>query len=416
VGQRSVIERRHRAGGLDHERVVRVRRTTDDLHAARRQLNDEHGVVRHESAPRPHVGREEIRAGNRAPMGPQKRLPGGRPRRHRRNALRFQDPGNRRSPHSMPNVLQGPANASVAPGWVFFGHPRDELPDLLDHAGTSEPLAGIGPLPSDQMSVPPQNRVGRHDRRDLTQRCASKTLSTHREATPLIIRESQTSAAQLGPQDAILLHQIPDHILLTSTEPAGEGREEYLKRGNGNNHGGASLLHRRSSRVGDRSGRVLGHYGVRDLTRVHRVEHRTLPIVRGQQPFDLSTQRRIHVASSFQEMGTVCHRQTDSLIEEIANVSRVRHDGRENKQLGLSAMSILLAASRQPTASRQELKHVPDEITKLLEAWKAGNTAAGEELVAKTLWSAKNAVSPDSRELSPLADPVSRTLQISGRR
>jgi hypothetical protein len=149
---------------------------------------------------------------------------------------------------------------------------------------------------------------------------------------------------------------------------------------------------------------------------VHRVEHRTLPIVRGQQPFDLSTQRRIHVASSFQEMGTVCHRQTDSLIEEIANVSRVRHDGRENKQLGLSAMSILLAASRQPTASRQELKHVPDEITKLLEAWKAGNTAAGEELVAKTLWSAKNAVSPDSRELSPLADPVSRTLQISGRR
>ena len=27
VGQRSVVERRHRAGGLDHERVVRVRRT-----------------------------------------------------------------------------------------------------------------------------------------------------------------------------------------------------------------------------------------------------------------------------------------------------------------------------------------------------------------------------------------------------
>ena len=30
VGQRSVVERRHRAGGLEHERVVRVRRTTDD--------------------------------------------------------------------------------------------------------------------------------------------------------------------------------------------------------------------------------------------------------------------------------------------------------------------------------------------------------------------------------------------------
>ena len=42
------------------------------------------------------------------------------------------------------------------------------------------------------------------------------------------------------------LFEIPpdtDHVLLTSTEPAREGREEYLKRGNGNNHGGASLLH-----------------------------------------------------------------------------------------------------------------------------------------------------------------------------
>ena len=143
----------------------------------------------------------------------------------------------------MPNVLEGPANARVAPGWVFFGHPHDELPDLLDHAGTSEPLAGIGPFPGDEVSVPPQNGVRRHDRRDLAQCHASKAVSTHRETTPLILRESQPAAAQLGTQDAILFHQIPDHVLLTSTEPAREGREEDLKRGNGNNHGGASLLH-----------------------------------------------------------------------------------------------------------------------------------------------------------------------------
>jgi hypothetical protein len=77
VGQRSVVARRHRAAGLDHEHVGPVRGTTDDLHAARRQLNDEDGVVvRHESTPRPHLGREEIRASNRAPMRPQKRLLG----------------------------------------------------------------------------------------------------------------------------------------------------------------------------------------------------------------------------------------------------------------------------------------------------------------------------------------------------
>jgi hypothetical protein len=49
--------------------------------------------------------------------------------------------------------------------------------------------------------------------------------------------------------------------LLTSTEPAHEGREEDLKRGNGNNHGGASLLHCRGSDE-RRSGRVLGHYAI----------------------------------------------------------------------------------------------------------------------------------------------------------
>ena len=95
--------------------------------------------------------------------------------------------------------------------------------------------------------MPPQNGVRRHDRRDLAQCRASKTVSTYREATPLIIRESQPTAAQLGTQDPILFHQIPDHVLLTSTEPAREGREEDLKRGNGNNHGGASLLHCRGS-------------------------------------------------------------------------------------------------------------------------------------------------------------------------
>ena len=149
---------------------------------------------------------------------------------------------------------------ACSPGWVFFSHPRDELSDLLDHAGTSEPLAGIGPFPGDEVSVPPQNCVRRHDRRDLAQCRASKTVSTYREATPLITRESQPAAPQLGTQDAILFHQIPDHVLLTSAEPAREGREEDLKRGTGNNHG-ASLLHCRGSH-GRRSGRVLGHYAL----------------------------------------------------------------------------------------------------------------------------------------------------------
>jgi hypothetical protein len=69
---------------------------------------DEYGVVGDKAAPCPDFGREEIRGGKRAPMGPRKRVPGSRAGRHRRNALRFQDPGNRRSPRSMPKILEGP--------------------------------------------------------------------------------------------------------------------------------------------------------------------------------------------------------------------------------------------------------------------------------------------------------------------
>ena len=140
-------------GGLDHERVVRVRRTTYDLHAARRQLNDEHGVYvtspRHvhtsvvkKSAPaiahqwaRRNVSQEVGRAGT-----------GGMPCAFRIRAIVDR-------PTRWPMFLRAPANARVAPGWVFFGNPHDELPDLLDHAGTSEPLAGMGPFPGDEVSV-----------------------------------------------------------------------------------------------------------------------------------------------------------------------------------------------------------------------------------------------------------------------
>jgi hypothetical protein len=95
------------------------------------------------------------------------------------------------------------------------------------------------------------------NRRDLAQCRASKAVSTHREATPLIIRESQPSTAQLGTQDAILFDQIPDHVLLTSTEPASEGREEYLKEATETTTP-APIYSTDEAPTGGRAGRVLG--------------------------------------------------------------------------------------------------------------------------------------------------------------
>jgi hypothetical protein len=58
--------------------------------------------------------------------------------------------------------------------------------------------------------MPPQKRVRRHNRGDLAQGGAPETLSTRRPPAPLIIREPQPSAAQPGPQDSMLFHQIRD--------------------------------------------------------------------------------------------------------------------------------------------------------------------------------------------------------------
>ena len=132
-GQRSLIGGRHRAADLAHESLVRMQRTTNDLHAARREVDREQRVVRHPPAPRPHLGREEIRAGNRAPMRPQKRVPSCWPLWHRRNAPSFSESGRSSiARHDGPR-FSGTADPGKAPRRVLFGHPHDQAPNLPNH-------------------------------------------------------------------------------------------------------------------------------------------------------------------------------------------------------------------------------------------------------------------------------------------
>jgi hypothetical protein len=76
AAQRAHIWGGERTGHLAHERVVGVRRRADEVHASRGEVDHKHRVIRDEASPRPHLGREEIRPGDRAPMRAQKCLPG----------------------------------------------------------------------------------------------------------------------------------------------------------------------------------------------------------------------------------------------------------------------------------------------------------------------------------------------------
>jgi hypothetical protein len=146
-------------------------------------------VIRHQAAPCPHFRREEICAGNRAPMCPQKRLPRGRPLRHRRHARRFQHPRDRRPTDPMPHVLQRALDPRVTPRGILPRHADDKPLDLREHAATTRPT-DVRPLSRDQLSVPPENRVGCDDRRDLTEPTTAQPVSMHRQPTALVIGEA----------------------------------------------------------------------------------------------------------------------------------------------------------------------------------------------------------------------------------
>ena len=86
----------------------------------------------------------------------------------------------------MPDILQRALDPGVAPGGILFGHPDHETLDLLEHAPTTWP-SHVRPLPRDQLSVPPENRVGCDDRRDLTEAATAQPVSVPRQPTTVLI-------------------------------------------------------------------------------------------------------------------------------------------------------------------------------------------------------------------------------------
>ena len=122
----------------------------------------------------------------------------------------------------------------VAPAGIVAGE--------LDHQGRSlwrlwrstrpTPCAAVVLL-GQQPSVPAQDRVRRDDAGELLQQLASEELPLGREAAALFIGEADASTAELPvellAQDAILLDQIRDDVLLSAIHEPGEGQEKEVQ-------------------------------------------------------------------------------------------------------------------------------------------------------------------------------------------
>ena len=131
----------------------------------------------------------------------------------------------------MSKVGERPADPRVASPEILLGHPHHEPGELgwrdrpaSASAGTAVVLLG------DQPPVPAENRVGSDDACHSSQRPLSESLASHGESAALGVGQPKRSTAELLAEDAILLSQIVDQILLVAIQPSGQGEDEELQR------------------------------------------------------------------------------------------------------------------------------------------------------------------------------------------
>jgi len=129
----------------------------------------------------------------------------------------------------MSDVFQRALDACVAPGGILLRYPNDEPLDFHQDAATSQ-SCGVRPFPRDQLPVPSENRVGRDDRRDLTEPATAYPVSLHGQPTALVIGEADPATEARG-EDAVFLNQIRDARLPLVGPPAGHGHHEKPNRG-----------------------------------------------------------------------------------------------------------------------------------------------------------------------------------------
>ncbi len=131
----------------------------------------------------------------------------------------------------MAEAVDDVADARVAEAWVLRGDADDELGDLGLSLRSSLPasMAAAVVLPGDEESVPSQERLRRDDASHSAQRLQPKSSALHGQAAPLVIREAQSTATELLAQDAVLLLEVVDDVLLLPIDPAGEEEDEQLE-------------------------------------------------------------------------------------------------------------------------------------------------------------------------------------------
>src|SRR4051812_24958659 len=173
---------------------------TGDVHAAGLEVDDEPDDVTDETAEREYLDGEEVRRGDRAEVCSEEGLP-----RHRLAALGrgFQamlgeDALDRVSSKLVTKVAEHAEDPGVAPGRVLGGELDDQALQRSGRAGASTSSSSSAVvLVRDELAVPAQDRVGRHEAGELLQDAATKRLALGREPAALCVGEAHAPATEL---------------------------------------------------------------------------------------------------------------------------------------------------------------------------------------------------------------------------
>ena len=165
---------------------------------------------------------------------------------------------------SIADICECTLDSVIAASRIGFGKFQCEIDDDLANSRSTDSASApraVVPFHGDQLSMTPQDRVGRKERAEFSKQLASEYFAFNRQSTALIIVEQDSSLAEFLLENSILSHQILDDFLLLAVDPAREHDETQLPRLKNKRHDCTteevrSLFHRASKRGEGQSDRL----------------------------------------------------------------------------------------------------------------------------------------------------------------
>jgi len=86
----------------------------------------------------------------------------------------------------------------------------------------------VGPLASNELSIPVEDRIRRDDPRDFLENLSTERLALHGQPTALVVGGAHALSPALSLEDTALLDQVVDDVSLVAVHPTGHGDHEEL--------------------------------------------------------------------------------------------------------------------------------------------------------------------------------------------